>query len=182
MSSQLRKHLKFRLINKFYYLRNKLRFGYLGKNVFFDNNVDFLRFNENLIINDNVIFKSGAKISCCNKEAKIVIGENTTIGYNTFIFSSKLIEIGKNCMISSFSYLVDSTHGIKKGFNMNQQKELANKISIGDDVWIGQGSTILSGVEIGDGSVIGAGSVVNKSIESNKIYAGNPAKEIGKRE
>jgi len=181
MTNQLRKHLRYKFINKIFYLRNKLRFGYLGKNVFFDSNVEFLRFNKNLVVFDNVIFKSGAKISCCNKGAQIIIGENTTIGYNTFIFSSKSIEIGKDCMISSFAYLVDSTHGIRKGFKMNEQKETANKIKIGDDVWIGQGSTILSGVEIGDGSIVGAGSVVNQSIGSNKIYAGNPAREIGNR-
>lgn len=182
MTNQLRENLKYKLINKLYYIINKLRFGYLGKNVFFDKNVEFLRFNQNLTVNDNVIFKSGAKVSCCNRDAKIVIGENTTIGYSTFIFSSKSIEIGKNCMISSFVYLVDSTHGIKKGTNMNKQKETSNKIKIGDDVWIGQGSTILSGVEIGNGSIIGAGSVVNKSVGNNKIYAGNPAKEIGNRD
>ena len=181
MKNQLRKNLKNTLLNKIIYLINKFRFGFLGSNVFFDKNVEFIRFNKNLKVHDNAVFKSGAKISCCNADAKITIGANTTIGNNTFIFSSESIEIGKDCMVSSFVYIVDSSHGITKGTNMNSQEEITNKIFIGNDVWIGQGSTILPGVNIGNGSIIGAGSLVNKSVGENKIYAGNPAKEIGIR-
>ncbi len=37
---------------------------------------------------------------------------------------------------------------------------------------------IKPGVSIGDNVIIGAGSVVTKSILSNNVYAGNPAKFI----
>jgi virginiamycin A acetyltransferase len=52
---------------------------------------------------------------------------------------------------------------------------------IGNDVWIGQDSTILPGVKIGDGAVIGMKSVVGSDIEPYTIAAGNPAKMIRKR-
>jgi virginiamycin A acetyltransferase len=52
---------------------------------------------------------------------------------------------------------------------------------IGNDVWIGQNSTILSGVNIGDGVIIGTKSVVGSNIEPYSIAAGNPAKIIRKR-
>lgn len=54
-------------------------------------------------------------------------------------------------------------------------------IVIGNDVWIGDGATILSGVNISDGSVIGAKSLVTKNIGPYEIWGGNPAKLIRKR-
>jgi virginiamycin A acetyltransferase len=52
---------------------------------------------------------------------------------------------------------------------------------IGNDVWIGQNSTILPGVKIGDGAIIGAKSVVGSDIEPYTIAVGNPARVIKKR-
>lgn len=50
------------------------------------------------------------------------------------------------------------------------------KIEIGDDVWIGYGSTILSGVKIGQGAIVAAGSVVVKDVPEYSIVGGVPAK------
>ena len=51
-------------------------------------------------------------------------------------------------------------------------------IHIENNVWIGAGAIILPGIHIGSGAVVGAGSVVTKSIQSNCLYAGNPAIKI----
>ena len=51
---------------------------------------------------------------------------------------------------------------------------------IEDDVLIGMNSIILKGVTVGARSIIGAGSVVTKSIPSDVIAAGNPAKVLKK--
>lgn len=51
-------------------------------------------------------------------------------------------------------------------------------IVIGEDVWIGSNTVILSGVNVGRGSIIGAGSVVTKDIPPYCIVGGNPAKVI----
>jgi acetyltransferase-like isoleucine patch superfamily enzyme len=51
-------------------------------------------------------------------------------------------------------------------------------VTIGNNVWIGCGSTILPGCSIGDNAVVGAGSVVTKSIPAGTIWAGIPAKQI----
>ena len=54
-------------------------------------------------------------------------------------------------------------------------------IIVGDDVWIGYRSTILSGVEIGKGAIIAAGSVVTKDVPPYAIVGGNPAMVIKSR-
>ena len=46
-------------------------------------------------------------------------------------------------------------------------------IIVGDDVWIGLNSIILSGVTIGQGAVIGARSVVAKDVPPYAVYVGN---------
>lgn len=52
------------------------------------------------------------------------------------------------------------------------------RVDIGSRVFIGAGSIVLPGVTIGDDVIIGAGAVVTCSVESNSVYAGNPARRI----
>ena len=54
-------------------------------------------------------------------------------------------------------------------------------ITVGNDVWIGFESVILSGVTIGDGAIIGARAVVTKDVPPYTIVGGVPAKPIRKR-
>lgn len=180
--SQFRKHLKFTWKNHLRYFFQKRRLGSLGKHVFLDKRVEFLRFPKNIFIDDEVAIKEGAKICSCNEKAQIKIGKRTTVGYHTFIFASEGIEIGDDCLIASFVYLVDSNHTIKKGININQQPNKTAPISIGKDVWIASNVTILKGVTIHDGAVIAANSVVNEDVRANEVWGGTPARKIGMRE
>jgi acetyltransferase-like isoleucine patch superfamily enzyme len=52
----------------------------------------------------------------------------------------------------------------------------SDETRIGNDVWIGLNSIILSGVKIGDGTVIAAGAVVTHDIPPYAVAAGVPAK------
>ena len=60
----------------------------------------------------------------------------------------------------------------------NKGFEYARPITVGNNVWIGGGATILSDVTIGNNVVIGAGVVVTKDIPDNVVVAGNPARVI----
>ena len=51
-------------------------------------------------------------------------------------------------------------------------------IIIGNDVWIGAKSTIMSGVKIGHGAIVAAGAVVTKDVQPYSVVGGNPAKHI----
>jgi acetyltransferase-like isoleucine patch superfamily enzyme len=66
----------------------------------------------------------------------------------------------------------EETNNIK---NMTRSK---GNVTIGNDVWIGDGALILSGVTIGDGAVIAARAVVTKNVKPYEIVGGNPAKHI----
>jgi len=52
---------------------------------------------------------------------------------------------------------------------------------IGNDVWIGQNTTILPWIHIWNWAIIGANSVVSKNVEPYTIVAWNPIKLIRKR-
>lgn len=154
----------------------------LGKHVHIDKRVEFMRFPKNISLGEEVVVKEGARICACNERAKIQIGARTTIGYHTFIFASHGIQIGDDCLIAPFVYLVDSNHQVKRSLLINQQPNETAPITIGKGVWIGSNVTVLKGVTIGDGAVIAANSVVNKDIPSFEIWGGTPAKKINERQ
>lgn len=52
------------------------------------------------------------------------------------------------------------------------------KVTIGNYVYIGTNALIMPGVTIGNNVLVAAGSVVTKSIPSNMVVAGNPARII----
>ena len=56
--------------------------------------------------------------------------------------------------------------------------EISKPVTVGNNVWIGVGATVLAGVTIGDNSVIGAGSVVTKDIPANVVAAGVPCRVL----
>lgn len=55
------------------------------------------------------------------------------------------------------------------------------KVTIGNDVWIGQRVMIMPGVTIGDGCIIAAGAVVTKDIPPYSIAGGVPARVLKSR-
>lgn len=179
--SQLRKHLKYKLKHKIRLFRYKRQLKFCGNHVFFDKNIEIMRFPQNISIEDNAVIKEGTRICACNEKAQVKIGKNTTIGYHNFIFASENIQIGNDCLIAAFVYLVDSNHSIERGTKINQQPNVTAPIKIGNDVWIASNVTILKGVTIGDGAVIAANSVVNKDVAPYTIVGGSPAKVIGER-
>jgi phosphonate metabolism protein (transferase hexapeptide repeat family) len=57
----------------------------------------------------------------------------------------------------------------------------ADRVTIGNDVWIGHGVTVLAAVTVGDGAVLAAGAVVAKDVAPYAIVGGVPAKVIRAR-
>jgi acetyltransferase-like isoleucine patch superfamily enzyme len=53
-------------------------------------------------------------------------------------------------------------------------------VVIGDDVWLGMNVTVLKGVKIGCRTVVAAGSLVTRSLPSDVVAAGQPARVVRK--
>lgn len=113
------------------------------------------------------------------------LGDETSIGeFSNIRACGGKIKIGNKVQIAQNVNIIASNHRFEKGIPIKDQawSEENNFIEIGDDVWVGCGTTILPGSKIGSGSVIGANSLVNGVIPENVIAVGNPARVIKNRE
>lgn len=112
--------------------------------------------------------------------AKIKIGAGTAISNNFVIIADKTsISIGDNCLIGPNLFIVDSDfHGIDISDRRGSDYHFGS-VSIGNDVFIGEGVKILKSSVIGNGSVIASGSIVVGSLDPLGVYGGIPAKKIG---
>ncbi len=125
------------------------------------------------------------------------IGDGTKIG--TFVEIQKGATIGKNCKISSHTFICEGVHiedhcfiGHNVTFINDKYPKAVNPNGTlkSDEDWscvhthvrkgasIGSSSTILCGITIGEGAVIGAGAVVTKDVPPGAVVAGIPAKII----
>ncbi len=127
------------------------------------------------------------------------IGDRTKVG--TFVEIQKNASIGKDCKISSHTFICEGVHigdGVFIGHNVtfindkhprsvnadgSMQTEEDWKVVetfIHNGASVGSSATVLCGVTIGENAIVGAGAVVTKNVPPNSIVAGVPAKVIKK--
>jgi len=146
---------------------------------------------QNVILGNNVkIFKFVNAYGCS-------IGDGSKIG--TFVEIQKGATIGKNCKISSHSFICQGVHIADEVFVGHNVTFINDRFpravtESGDpqteEDWecletyveqgasIGSSATILCGIRIGVRAIVGAGSVVTKNVEPFTVVAGNPARII----
>ncbi len=114
------------------------------------------------------------------------IGPNCNVSDHVHIACTHRITIAEGLLCGSRVVISDHAHGLYSGPDQSHpsqrpvERRLSNDraVTIGRNVWIGDGAAILAGADIGDGAIIGANSVVTGSIPSNTIAAGAPARPI----
>lgn len=117
------------------------------------------------------------------KRKGVSVGEDVVIfrPFNTVIDVSgpHLLTIGSHVMMTGPITILTHDYSwsvLKRKYGVicgNQKKTV-----IGNNVFIGWGGTVLGGSIVGDNVIIGANSVVSGIVESDSVYAGNPAKKI----
>jgi len=123
------------------------------------------------------------------------IDDGSKVG--AFVEIQKGVFIGKNCKISSHSFLCEGVHiednvfighGVMftndlfpRATNLDgsPQTEADWKVietHVKKGASIGSNATILAGITIGENALVGAGAVVTKDVPANTIVAGSPAR------
>ncbi|WP_052714398.1 MULTISPECIES: acyltransferase [Vibrio] len=130
-----------------------------------------------------IFFKSSGKKITIKENVEIyrpqniIIGDNSGFGRNNIIDATGGINIGTNVRLGPNVMIATLNHAKSGGSIKDNRKESA-QVSIGSNVWIGHGVTILPGVIVGNDVIIAAGAVVTKNIPSQCTVAGVPAKII----
>lgn len=152
-------------------------------------------------MNEFCVVAPGVKLGAAVKLSKFInlygceIGDNTKIG--AFVEIQKNATVGKNCKISSHSFICEGViiednvfvgHSVTfindsyprattgEGQLQTEQDWKVERTLVKKGASIGSGSTILSNVTIGENAIVGAGSVVTRDVSANTIVAGNPAR------
>ncbi len=109
------------------------------------------------------------------------IGKNCKISSHTFICEG--VHIEDNCFIGHGVMFINDLYPRATAADGSLQTEADWKVIptyIKKGASIGSNATILSGITIGENALVGAGSVVTKNVEANTIVAGNPARVMKK--
>jgi len=130
--------------------------------------------------------------------ARTTISESVMGDYSYVVNDSSIVwsDIGRFCSIAAHTRLNPGNHPLErvalhhftyrsKSYQLAEENDdeffdwrRAHRVTLGNDVWIGHGATVLPGVTIGHGAAIGAGAVVSRNIPDFAVAVGVPAKTI----
>jgi acetyltransferase-like isoleucine patch superfamily enzyme len=157
----------------------------VGRNVTWDGDVPLIYGSGEIHIGNNVQIGNsqtwvvGLKYPA---NARLTIGDDTTINYRTFISVAEAVTIGRHCLLAGEIKILDNnshpTDHLRRRANHRLSKQDVAPVVVEDDVWIGNNSLVMKGVRIGRGAIVAAGSVVTKDVPPFTIVGGNPARVL----
>lgn len=125
----------------------------------------------------------------------VTLGDLSYVGANSQL---SRVTIGKFSCIGPEVFAGLGTHPSRKFvsvhpafYSLGRQSQITfatasffqefQRISIGNDVWVGARAVILDGVSIGDGAIVAAGAVVTRNVPPYAVVGGVPARVIRHR-
>jgi len=108
------------------------------------------------------------------ENARLIVGNFCSIAGNVNVYLG-----GNHRMDWVTTYPFGHIHqNIFNSFNGVGHPATKGDVVIGNDVWIGENSIIMSGITIGDGAIIANNSHIVKNVEPYSLVGGNPGKFI----
>ncbi len=133
------------------------------------------RYPKNIFIGKGVQIDRYVHLESEYESSLLTLSDNVTIGRGCKIDFTGNLNIDSEVLISADVKIYTHSHGLEP-----HSIAKPTPLTIGKNVWIGEGAHILQGVgEIGAGAIIAAGAVVTKRVGANRIVGGVPAKVIG---
>ena len=118
---------------------------------------------------------------------RLVIGNHVRVSHWSHIACTSSVTIGDHVLIGSKVIITDHNHG---QFGRNATSPAIppalrpldgdRVVTIGSNVWLGDGVVVCPGVSIGEGSVIAANAVVTRDVLPFMMAAGVPARIINR--
>ena len=166
----------------------------IGRDCFLERKDAFARFRSirdpGLIIGARVTVYSWTTFTV-ESDGVVCVGDDSVLVGAVFMCAGE-VSLGKRVVVSYNVTIADCDfHPIDP--DLRRRDAIANSpggdrrdrppltvlpVTIGDDVWIGIGATILKGVTIGTGARIAAGAVVTSDVPEGGAVAGNPARTV----
>jgi acetyltransferase-like isoleucine patch superfamily enzyme len=112
----------------------------------------------------------------------LTVGSDSSIGDFAFVGCAGGVAIGSNVLMGQRVSFHSQNHNFADSEQLIQRQGVTDaRIVIGDNCWLGSGSTILAGVVLGNGCVVAAGAVVTNSFPSGTVLSGVPARVMRQR-
>lgn len=166
--------------------------GSCGRGVLFGRLINFHN-AKNIHIGDNAVLSNRCVLvagSDAGKDVSIVMEENVFIGIGTLlqaetgnIYIKQGTNLGSECRVVARTPVILGHNVLVAAYCVigeelpSWAEDLGHPatISIGDNVWLGARSQVLSKVHIGEGAIVGAHARVERSVDACGIVMGCPA-------
>jgi len=121
---------------------------------------------QSIMIEDNVFIGIGTLLLA--EAGTVLLKKGTNLGSECRVVAGTPVTIGQNVLMAAYCVI--------GGEPCSPGDILSNaSTEIGDNVWLGARSQVLSAIHIGEGAIVGAHAMVNRDINAYGVAMGCPA-------